>query len=95
MQNPYLTPGYSPELVSQIRQTVPGMAHWAASGPTGATCGECAYLGYWKQIRNRAGDTVSTERRRGCAKFYELTGEHGPTVPPSCAACRHFEKRKS
>jgi hypothetical protein len=92
MQNPYLTPGYSPELVNQIRRTVRGMAHWAGSGPAGATCGECVHLGYEKRTFNDSGDVIRAARSNGCKKFYELTGKHGPAVPPSCAACRYFEK---
>jgi hypothetical protein len=94
MQNhPYLTPGYSPELVSQIRRTVPGMAHWAGSGPADATCGKCVHLEYEKRTYNDSGDVIRVVRSSGCAKFHELAGKHGPPVPPSCAACRYFEKR--
>jgi hypothetical protein len=91
----HLTSGYAPELAAQIRTTHPGQAHWANSGPFGATCGECVHLGYWKQARNAAGEIVNTTRAKGCAKFHALTGKHGPAVPASAAACKYFERRES
>ena len=80
-------------LAYQIRTTRPGMAHWANSGPFGATCGECAHFGCRKQVRDAAGNIVSTTRvKGGCAKFLALTGKHGPAVPPSTPACKYFER---
>ena len=86
----HLTVGYSPAFAAQVRKTKPGMACWAAGGPFGATCGTCGYFGYWKQIRNKSGDTVGTEYRKGCCgKFFELTDTHGQRVPPHTEACRY------
>jgi hypothetical protein len=90
-----LTVGYSPELTMQIRRSREGQAHFAGTGPFGATCGECVYLGYWRQRRNGSGEIVKTERDGGCEKFYQLTGKHGPAVPAGTEACRHFERRES
>jgi hypothetical protein len=89
----HLTAGHEPGLSAQIAKTRPGMAHWAATGPFGRTCGDCSYLGYWQQIRNAAGNTVTTKRRHGCAKFLALAGNHGPAVPRNTEACRYFEPR--
>jgi hypothetical protein len=91
---PHLTPGHDPVLASQIRRTRAGMAHWAGSGPAGATCGECVFLGYWKKILSASGDTLQSQRVSGCQKFRELTGKHGAVVPPSSEACRHFQRRE-
>jgi hypothetical protein len=33
-----------PEFAQQLRQSTPGMAHFAGTGPLGATCGGCGYL---------------------------------------------------
>ena len=89
----HLTQGYAPELAAQIRQSRPGMAHFAATGPFGATCGECLHFGSWKQIRGAAGNVVNTTRvKGGCAKFLALTGKHGPALPPNTPACRYFER---
>src|SRR5262249_51066100 len=77
----YFTSGFAPELEQQIRRTRPGMAHWAGSGPPDATCGQCAFWTYWEQVRNEAGNTVKTRRRKGGGKYYALTGQNGPAVP--------------
>jgi hypothetical protein len=90
----YLTEGYPPELAAQMRATYPGQAHWAGSGPNGKTCGECCYLGYFKQRRNASGDTIRSEHTGGCRRYFELTGEHGPVVPTTAGACRHFETKQ-
>lgn len=84
----HLTAGYAPDLARQIRQSVPGMAHFAGTGPSNATCGECGHLGYERFSKAKAW------RFGGCAKFFKLTGNHSPkAIPPSTPACRHFEQR--
>ena len=57
----HLTSGYEPVLERQIRKTRVGMASWAAGGPFGTTCGQCAHFGYYQQIRNVAGNVVNTK----------------------------------
>jgi hypothetical protein len=89
--SPHLTAGYDPVLSAQIAKTRPGMAHWAASGPPDQTCAECRYLDYQRQNQNAIGAIVATKQHRGCAKFFALTGRHGPIVPKRTEACRHFE----
>jgi hypothetical protein len=90
----YLTAGYPPALAAMMRATYAGQAHWAGSGPVGKTCGQCAFLGYFKQHYSASGDLVGSERTRGCKRYHELTGIHGPAVPAVASACRHFEPRK-
>jgi hypothetical protein len=90
---PHLTVGHAPVLAKQIAATRPGMAHFAATGPFGQTCGTCVHLAYWQQVRNASGNIVKTKHRKGCAKFHALTGQHGPPVRASTEACRHFERR--
>jgi hypothetical protein len=89
----HLTAGYTPEFVAMVRATKSGQAHWAGTGPAGKTCGQCDHLGYWEQVRNSAGDNVYSRRRTGCAKFFQLTGNHGAVIPPGAGACRHFQPR--
>jgi hypothetical protein len=90
----YLTKGYTDEFERQIASSVPGMAYFAASGPFGAQCKDCAFYGYHRVIRNKAGDAVRTMfQRNRCAKFHELTGQHGDPVPPATESCRYFERR--
>ena len=90
-----LTQGYSDEQAGQIDRTHPGMAHFASTGPFGATCKECAHFGYQRIVRNAAGDAVRTLHHRGCRKFLHFTGRHGPTFPSEAAARRHFERISS
>src|SRR5512138_3619008 len=84
----------NPEFERQVARTRPGMAHFAGTGPFAATCGECVSWNYWRQIRNASGDLVRTTKNQGCEKYFELTGKHGPALPPGTEACRHFERRK-
>jgi hypothetical protein len=90
----YLTAGHGPELTAQIRKTRPGQAHFAATGPFAATCGDCAFLGYYKRIQNKSGDTIRTKRVGGCAEFYRLTNRHGPPAPGNADACKYFKRRE-
>ena len=92
-RTPHLTQDYPDVLAHRIRTTHPGQAHFANTGPFGATCGDCVFLGYHRQIRNNSGDTIKTVHRSGCGKFHELTNKHGPVVPAHAAACRYFERK--
>jgi hypothetical protein len=91
---PSLTAGYSETLEHQMRTTHAGQAHWANTGPFGATCGECVFLGYHQKHFNKAGDLVKATHRGGCEKFYQLTNKHGPIVPTHAAACRYFQRKE-
>jgi hypothetical protein len=94
---PFLTEGYAdPELCRQIKQTSPGMAHWSASGPFGTCCKDCRFFGYWRTIKNSAGDSIKTIfHRSACGKFLALTGRHGPPIEPGTESCRYFERRSA
>jgi hypothetical protein len=83
------------EFERQVAKTRPGMAHFAATGPFGVTCGDCMSWNYWRQVRNASGDLVRTTKSQGCEKFYKLAGRHGPAIPPGTDACRYFERRES
>ena len=95
MQNAaHLTNGYGNDLARQIKSTVPGMAHWAGSGPADAYCSSCKFFGYWKNKRNAAGEIITSKfRKSACGKFHDLTGQHGPDLDGNPKACRHFEPR--
>lgn len=91
MKTSRLTQGYDAILARQISLSRPGMAHFAATGPFGTKCGGCAFYGYWRQIRNAAGNVVNTKFRKGaCGKYYELTHQHGPAVPADTESCRYL-----
>jgi hypothetical protein len=88
----HLAAGYPPEIERQISLTVPGMAHFAATGPLGTSCAQCALYGYWQQVRDEHGNTTKTKFRKGsCRKFFELTEKHGPKIPEQTASCRYFK----
>jgi hypothetical protein len=95
LSTPGLTAGYAdPELVRQIGKSVPGMAHFAATGPFGTHCKDCHYFGAYQQVKNKAGDVVRTPfRSERCAAFLHMTGKLGPAVPPQTESCRHFRYR--
>jgi hypothetical protein len=91
----HLTQGYEPVLARQISLTAAGMAHFAATGPFGTKCSDCAFFGYWRQVQNAAGEIATTKfRRRGCHMFFKLTGRHGPEIPGETESCRHFQRRQ-
>jgi len=92
--NSHLTPGYDPILERQIARSVPGQAHFAASGPFGTTCAECSYYGYWRQRKNAAGDEIKPNfRKTACGKYFQLTKKHGPPFPANTESCRHFVRK--
>jgi hypothetical protein len=90
MQNSaHLTKGYGNDLTRQINSTVPGMAHWAGSGPVDTWCSTCWFFGYYRNNRNSPGEIIASKfRPRGCGKYHELTGRHGPDLDGNPEACR-------
>jgi hypothetical protein len=80
--NPSLT-----DINKEHAQTEPGMAHFAGTGPAGATCGKCGFWGYKKPTsRDRM---VS---HNGCYKYYELMKKDGPAIKASLPACKYYEE---
>lgn len=74
------------EFAQKLRRTVPGMAHFAGTGPVGETCGTCGYL---SEVTHRG------RRINRCAKFTELMqGKVGDSVPKRTPACRYFSPTK-
>jgi hypothetical protein len=77
----------NPELDKKVRSTVPGMAHWAGTGPEGATCGGCCYHVAISGRRKR------TKMR--CQRYQILMGRTGANdIPKQTEACRHFRARE-
>jgi hypothetical protein len=93
--SPYLTAGFAdPELVRQIKKSVAGMAHFAATGPFGTQCKDCRFFGYSRIYRSGTGDAEKTVFQRSrCGKFFELTRRHGAQVPADTESCKYFERR--
>lgn len=90
----YLT-SPDPDFDRQVAKTREGQANFAGTGPAGATCGACIFLGYWRPIHNKSGDLIGTTKSGGCREFYRLTGKHGPVVPEATEACRYFQRKES
>lgn len=63
------------------KRSVPGMAHWAGSGPLGKECRHCL----------RFAKTVGNNGR--CGKYRELAGRRGPVFSRLASACKYFEER--
>lgn len=60
----------------------PGMAHFSGSGPSGTTCGECAFM-----VPNPRG------RLFRCAKYSQLTGNQGNCIKREFFSCKYFERK--
>jgi hypothetical protein len=80
----------NPDLAEQVKRTPQGMAHWAGSGPEGATCGGCSHYGYWYT-------TWTNKKRRkpsGCELYYRRMHTHPDSpLPKATAACKYFEPK--
>ena len=81
--DPFLTRDANSE---RDQHTLPGMAHFAGTGPKRAVCGGCAY---WVPPPNRAGER--------CAKYTELMGGkwHYRVIPFHTPACKYWAKKNA
>jgi len=83
--------------VPDASEVKPGMAHFAGTGPPGATCGGCLHRGYWRDAAktkfNPDTNLLEGKRQRslGCKMFLKLAMQHGPAVNKSWPACKYFE----
>ena len=74
-----------------------GMAHFADTGPAGTRCGQCIFYRYKREsTRETFNPKTNTYMKRlyatkGCKKFYQLTGRHGPEIDSDYSACKYFE----
>jgi hypothetical protein len=74
------------------KQTYAGMAHFAATGPEGKTCRECAYWKFEHRYFAKGGRHGGMLKPSPCRKHKELKAgnQEGPPVPHSALACRYF-----
>lgn len=77
----------NPALAEQVRRTPDGMAHWAGTGPDGATCAKCEHYGYFYE--DRAGQ--SRRKPSACALYARRMQKHGGNIPSDTDACKWFE----
>lgn len=76
----------NPDLEQQVARTVPGMAHWAGSGPAGKFCGGCAHF---MSVSRGLGSSTR------CGKYSQMMdGRTGSKkLPPETASCKYFEQK--
>jgi hypothetical protein len=82
------------EYQSKFRQTHPGQAHLAGTGPAHATCRQCAHFSsdsYYSKGGKHGGQLKPGE----CRKYTEMMRASGPRVPHYANACRHFDLSNS
>ena len=70
-------------------ETVPGMAHFAGTGPSDKNCGHCKFYGY-KKTATRDGVEILTYTS-ACQKYFNLTNKHGPNIKANLKSCKYFE----
>ena len=93
MQNAaHPTNGYGNDLARQIKSTVPGMAHWAGSGPADTYCSECKFFGYWKNSATPRAD-YRFQIPIGMWKISRFDRPARSDLDGNPNACRHFEPR--
>jgi|GEM_PF-4017910 len=68
---------------------IPGMAHFAGTGPAGQCCGDCAYGHYVESARRR--------EKWWCGKVALLPGGSKACnrIEPHYAACKYFQARRT
>ena len=69
------------ELARLVRNTVPGMAFWAGTGPSGTTCGMC---------KNLVGRTTR------CQKYYTMMNKKWgrKNIDINTPSCKYYDAKK-
>jgi hypothetical protein len=91
----YLT---RPPGVPDTDDVKPGMAHFAGTGPYGATCGTCRFRGYWRPTKDKVDPRTHLIKEKqyrtlACKKYLELSMRHGLPVKADWAACKYWEAK--
>ena len=90
------------EGVPSTDDVIPGMAHFANSGPFGKTCGECKFRGLTRQSQTSSWSERLQQqvykhkhyRTSQCQMFKKLSGSYGAAVKKDYPACKYFELKK-
>ena len=75
------------EINAEQAQSVPGMAHFAGTGPNGKTCGQCEFWGYQRETKK------GLKFQFSCKKYNQITGKNGSIIPGLTLACRYFDEK--
>jgi hypothetical protein len=80
------------ETTALAETTHQGQAHFAGTGPFGATCIECKlWMFYdWHSAHGKHG---GEPKDAPCAKYRQLMRKEGPKIPHAASACKYFEER--
>ena len=89
------TPGLTRFEVDRLAEkTHTGMAHFAGTGPAGASCVDCIFFNKTRSRKAKVGLFSRPLSAGRCAKHTELMGgKEGPAFPGAAPACRYFEVR--
>jgi hypothetical protein len=82
--------------VPDATNAVPGMAHFAGTGPPGKLCENCAFWRYYRKTAEKWNPqqeafTYRSRRHGGCEKYWKLAGRHGPAISGKNRCCKYFE----
>jgi hypothetical protein len=77
----------------QLNETVPGMAYFAGTGPSGKTCGDCEYFGSYRTVNHIDGKKSRKDMPLCCDKYRQMVGKVGEGIKPTILACKYFEER--
>lgn len=86
----HTTQAHSQRIAEMAAKTVPGMAHWAGSGPAGKTCRECSECtthGYYSKGRKANGGLLKPV---SCDKYKEMMRGAVVRFGHDREACRFF-----
>lgn len=83
------------EVVQAFNRTHQGMAHFAGTGPIGATCRECKFWQHQKTWSSASGKGHGMPMPARCMRYRQLMHERGKMVPHDARACKHFERADS
>jgi len=74
----------------QKKETHKGQAHFAGTGPKGATCRTCAFWAFEQNMpQYKADGTLHMQR---CNKFQQMMRRQGNKIPHEASACRYHEE---
>ena len=80
------------EVIGLLSQTHQGMAHFAGTGPAGATCRECKFWQHQKTWSSETGKGHGAPMPARCMRYQQLMHEPGKMVPHDARACKHFDR---
>ena len=91
MANPFmkLTETHAPEIEQAHKQTQPGMAFWAGSGPEGRRCSGCQFFN--SEGKYASGGRMGQVKPGPCLKYKAMMRRLGPKIAADNRACKYFE----